>query len=108
MKNNKNENTISTKYNTDQRKDLLTMEHENNKLESNNFLDEYRLKNERRKYLIDLQKKYKSGVITENDMSREDLNDLINLYIEQNMELKRKIKSYEMKMKQSIQKCFML
>ncbi len=75
------------------------MEHENNKLESNNFLDEYRLKNERRKYLIDLQKKYKSGVITENDMSREDLNDLINLYIEQNMELKRKIKSYEMKMK---------
>ena len=75
------------------------MEDENNKLESNNFLDEYRLKNERRKYLIDLQKKYKSGVITENDMSKEDLNDLINLYIEQNMELKRKIKSYEMKMK---------
>ena len=71
------------------------------KIKQDNFFDEYKLKNERRQYLLDLQKKYKAKEILENDMSEEDKIDLENLYIEQNEELKRKIKSYDYKMKKA-------
>lgn len=68
----------------------------------NNFFEEYKLKNERRDYLLDLQKKYKAGIISEGDMNEQDRIDLENLYIEQNMELKRKIRSYDSKIKKLI------
>lgn len=71
------------------------------KIKQDNFFDEYKLKNERRQYLLDLQKKYKAKEILEKDMSEEDRIDLENLYIEQNEELKRKIKSYDYKMKKA-------
>lgn len=71
------------------------------KIKQDNFFDEYKLKNERRQYLLDLQKKYKAKEILEKDMSEEDKIDLENLYIEQNEELKRKIKSYDYKMKKA-------
>lgn len=68
---------------------------ENNK--ENNFFEEYRLKNERHQYLLNLQRKYKNKEILERDMSQEDRNDLENLYIEQNNELKMKIRSIDFK-----------
>ncbi len=64
---------------------------------ANNFFEEYKLKNKRREFLLDLQKKYKAGIISEIDMNEEDKNDLENLYIEQNTELKRKIRFYDSK-----------
>lgn len=66
-------------------------------IKTNSFFEEYKLKNEKREYLLDLQGKYKSGIITESDMNQEDINELENLYIEQNMDLKRKIRMYESK-----------
>lgn len=68
----------------------------------NNFFEEYKLKNERRDYLLDLQKKYKAGIISEGDMNEQDRIDLENLYVEQNTELKRKIRSYDSKIKNKL------
>lgn len=65
------------------------------KAKENNFFDEYKQKNERQQYLLNLQRKYKSKEILEKDMSEEDRIDLENLYVEQNNELKRKIRSYD-------------
>ena len=75
-----------------------------NNIKTNTFFEEYKLKNERREYLLNLQRKYKSGIITENNMSQEDRNDLENLYIEQNTELKRKIRTYDSKIEKSKKK----
>ena len=61
------------------------------------FFKEYKQKNERREYLLNLQRKYKAKEILEQDMSKDDRSDLENLYIEQNNELKRKIRSYNLK-----------
>lgn len=61
------------------------------------FFEEYKEKEKRRQYLFELQKKYKNKEMLEKDMSEEDKDDLEKLYIEQNMELKRKIKAYDSK-----------
>ena len=39
------------------------------------------------KKLLELQQKYKNGLITEDDMTIEEINALIKLYINQNKEL---------------------
>lgn len=61
------------------------------------FFEEYKEKNERREYLLNLQRKYKNKEILEEEMTEEDRTDLENLYMEQNMELKRKIRSFDSK-----------
>ena len=45
------------------------------------YLDEY-------KRLLELQKQYKDGIITEDDMTLDEINALIKLYINQNKELR--------------------
>ena len=45
------------------------------------YLDEY-------KRLLELQKQYKEGIITEDDMTLDEINALIKLYINQNKELR--------------------
>ena len=72
------------------------------KLENNNeinydFFEEYKEKSERRQYLLALQRKYKNKEIFEKDINEQDRNDLKNLYIEQNTELKRKIQAVDFK-----------
>lgn len=66
-------------------------------VKKDDFFEEYKQKNERREYLLNLQRKYKAKEILEQDMSEDDRSDLENLYIEQNNELKRKIRSYDLK-----------
>ena len=63
------------------------------------FFEEYKDKEMRRQYLLDLQRKYKNKQIREDEMLEEDRISLENLYIEQNNELKRKIRSYDSKIK---------
>ena len=65
------------------------------------FFEEYKEKNDRCQYLLNLQRKYKNKEVFEEDMSEEDRIDLENLYIEQNTELKRKIRSLESKIAKS-------
>ena len=69
----------------------------NNKSEERNIFDEYRRKNERRRYLLQLQNKYENKMILESEMSERDKNELESLYIEQIGDLKRKIKSVDTK-----------
>lgn len=45
------------------------------------YLEEYR-------NLLELQKKYEDGLITEDDMTLEEINTLIRLYMNQNKELR--------------------
>ncbi|MBQ9279699.1 MAG: hypothetical protein IJ215_01440 [Clostridia bacterium] len=61
------------------------------------FLKEHREKNERRQYLLNLQRKYKNKELLEEEMSEEDKIALENLYMEQNAELKRRIRTLESK-----------
>lgn len=73
-----------------------------NKISENNdrpkdFLKEFKEKEMKRQYLLDLQLKYKGKQIREDEMSEEDRIGLENLYIEQNTELKRKIRSIDSK-----------
>lgn len=68
--------------------------------EQKGFFEEYKEKEMRRQYLLDLQRKYKNKQIREDEMSEEDRISLENLYIEQNNELKRKIRSYDSKIAQ--------
>lgn len=68
-----------------------------NSVKKSGFFEEYKKKNERREYLLNLQRRYKAKEILEQDMSEDDRSDLENLYIEQNNELKRKIRSYDSK-----------
>lgn len=67
----------------------------------NNFRESYAEKNERRQYILDLQRKYKNKEILEENMSDEDRFDLENLYEEQNTALKRRIKELELKIEKS-------
>ncbi len=53
--------------------------------------DWYTEKYERKKYLLDLQRKYKNNEILEENIIEQDRIDLENLFIEQNDELKRRI-----------------
>ena len=45
------------------------------------YLDEY-------KRLLELQKQYKDGIITEDDMTLDEIDALIKLYINQNKDLR--------------------
>lgn len=45
------------------------------------YLEEY-------KRLLELQKQYKDGIITEDEMTLDEINALIKLYINQNKELR--------------------
>ena len=45
------------------------------------YLEEY-------KRLLELQQKYKNGLITEDDMTSDEIDALIKLYINQNKELR--------------------
>jgi len=45
------------------------------------YLEEY-------KRLLELQQKYKNGLITEDDMTLDEIDALIRLYINQNKELR--------------------
>lgn len=74
------------------------------KVKENDFFDEYKQKNERHQYLLNLQRKYKSKEILEKDISEKDRIDLENLYVEQNNELKRKIRSYDYEIEKSAMK----
>ena len=67
----------------------------------NNFRESYAEKNERRQYILDLQRKYKNKEILEENMSDEDRFDLENLYEGQNTALKRRIKELELKIEKS-------
>lgn len=75
-------NTIKANENSDRPKD---------------FFEEFKEKEMKRQYLLDLQMKYKSKQIREDEMSEEDRIGLENLYIEQNNELKRKIRAIDSK-----------
>lgn len=66
---------------------------------TNNFFEEYKMKSDRRKYLLDLQNRFESRALLEKDISSEDQKDLETLYIEQIGELKRNIHSVEYKIK---------
>lgn len=68
-----------------------------NKSEETNIFDEYRKKNERHKYLLQLQSRYENKIILESDMSENDKTELEALYIEQINNLKRKVKTVESK-----------
>lgn len=70
---------------------------EKNNVLQKSFFEEYKEKNDRRQYLLVLQKKYKNKEILEKDMNEQDRIDLENLYVEQNTELKRKIRGMETK-----------
>ena len=74
-----------------------TVVSENNKSEESNIFDEYRKKNERHKYLLQLQNSYENKMILESDMSESDKTELEALYIEQIGDIKRKIKSVNTK-----------
>lgn len=74
-----------------------TIANENNKNKERNIFDEYRKKNERHKYLLQLQNRYENKMILESDISEKDKTDLEALYIEQIGDLKRKIKSVDTK-----------
>lgn len=62
------------------------------------YFEEQIEKSERHAYLIELQKKYKNHLILEENMSDDDKKDLESLYITQNNELKRKIRTLNIKM----------
>lgn len=62
-----------------------------------NTFDEYRKKNERHQYLLQLQKKFENKLILESDISESDKADLEVLYMEQISNLKRKIRTVESK-----------
>ncbi len=64
-----------------------------------NFLNEYKMKSDKRKYLLDLQKKFESKLILEKDINSEDQKALELLYMEQINELKRSISSVEYRIK---------
>ncbi len=70
-------------------------------IHSKSIFEEYKEINERRTYLLDLQRKYKRKEILEENMSINDKIDLENLYIEQNTELKRKIRALDNKIAKS-------
>ena len=69
----------------------------NKQHEVRNTFDEYRKKNERRQYLIQLQSKFENKMILESNISESDKTDLEALYIEQIDDLKRKIRTAENK-----------
>ena len=66
---------------------------------TNNFFEEYKMKSDRRQYLLDLQKKFESKSVLEKDINSEDQKDLESLYMEQIDELKRNIHSVDYKIK---------
>lgn len=70
---------------------------EKNKSEETNIFGEYRKKNERHKYLLQLQNRYENKMILESDISENDKTELEALYIEQINNLKRKVKTVESK-----------
>lgn len=74
-----------------------TVVSENNKSEERSIFDEDRKKNDRHRYLLQLQNKYENKMIVESDMSENDKAELEALYIEQIGDLKRKIKSVDTK-----------
>lgn len=82
-------------------------EKQNNKIEKStmhkeqNIFDEYRKKNERHQHLVQLQQKYENKEILEENMSIEDKADLEKLYEEEIIALKRKIRSFEIKLGKS-------
>lgn len=65
--------------------------------EANNVLEDYRKKNERYRYLIQLQNKFENKLIFESDISENDKLNLETLYLEQINDLRRKIKNIESK-----------
>lgn len=69
----------------------------NNQFEVMNTFDEYRKKNERYQYLMQLQSKFENKKILESDISGNDKADLEALYIEQIDNLKRKIRAVDNK-----------
>ena len=69
----------------------------NNQPEVMNAFDEYRKKNERHQYLLQLQNKFENKMIFERDISESDKADLEALYMEQISNLKRKIRTVESK-----------
>ena len=66
---------------------------------TNNLFEEYKMKSDRRQYLLDLQKKFESKLVLEKDINNEDQKDLESLYVEQINELKRNIRSVDYKIK---------
>ena len=77
--------------------ELGTNNNSENSNRSKDFLEEFKEKEMKRQYLLDLQLKYKCKQVREDEMSEEDRIGLENLYIEQNNELKRKIRSIDSK-----------
>ncbi len=67
--------------------------------ESQNIFDKYRYIENRRQYLLKLQKKLEGNTISENELSDKDKADLEKLYIEQISELQRAIHNIGMKIK---------
>lgn len=67
----------------------------------NNFCESCIEKNERRQYLLNLQRKYKNKEILEENMNDEERLGLEQLYDEQNIALKRRIKELDSKIAKS-------
>lgn len=65
--------------------------------EANNVFEGYRKKNERYKYLIQLQNKFENKLILESDISENDKVELETLYVNQINDLRRRIKNIESK-----------
>ena len=63
-------------------------------MKNNNFLD-LRYETLKRQELLELQKKFEQGLISEEDLSKEEINQLEKLYDEQILELDNNIKKKE-------------
>lgn len=65
-----------------------------NNFEKNSFRENLEVKQDEEKLkILKLQKEYKEGNISEEDMSDDEYQKLIDLYVKQNAELKEKIEA---------------
>ena len=70
-----------------------------NQDEYQNIFDKYRYEEKRYKYLLNLQKKFESDMILEDELSDKDKSDLEKLYHDQINELQRSIRKIDIKIK---------
>ena len=74
----------------------------NHNIASTNFKESIKIEQDEETIkILELQKKYKEGIIKEEDMTEDEHNQLIQLYKKQNNELKEKIntKKYQIRKK---------
>lgn len=85
------------------KKDIVEEAVIENVYESQNLKSELRKENEDREKLLDLQKAFEKGLISEEDMSVEEKAKIENLYDEQIEELDIKIREKQVELNQKIE-----